>query len=305
MFQPNDTRPISSRLWGQDRKPARLVSAWIQRNTLWVYFVLAYALTWSGSAVHLALSRGGDAAGIITSAQLPAALLVLLGPALAALAAACLENGRAGPGRLLRPLLAWKIGWKWWAFIWTYPLLHHLAVAGIRWATGGPPPRFFENRALSQGSIPLALAVAIAANLVRGLGEETGWRGYALPRLQRRWGPLRATLVLGLLWAFWHWHPANQALLGRSLVWHFLAVLPVTALYTWLYNRTGGSLLAAVILHMWQDVAEYVVPTGAYEQGANGLIISAAINWAVALVLLAHLGGKQDQPSDSQDPGCA
>jgi membrane protease YdiL (CAAX protease family) len=298
MFQANGIQPAPRPLQSRSRGPAQLVLAWIKANVLWVYFVLAYALTWGGSAVHLALSRGGDAAGLATPAQLPASLLVLLGPALAALAAARLENGRRGPGRLLRPLLAWKIGWRWWAFILVYPILHRLAVAGIRWATGGPPPRFFENSALPQGSILLALAVAVAANLVRGLGEEIGWRGYALPRLQRRWGPLVATLVLGVLWGLWHWHPANQALLGRSLVWHFLTVLPVTALYTWLYNRTGGSLLAAVILHMWQDVSEYIVPTGVYEQGAEGLMISAAINWAVALLLLSQLGGKPDEPSD-------
>jgi len=299
MSQANAIDPTPRLLRNRDRGPSRLVPAWIKRNALWVYFVLAFALTWGGSAVHLALSSaGGEAAGIATPAQLPAALLVLLGPALAALAAARLENGRRGPGRLLRPLLAWKIGWGWWAFILAYPILHHLAVAGVRWASGGPPPRFLENAALPQGSILLALATAVAANLVRGLGEETGWRGYALPRLQQRWGPLRATLVLGLLWALWHWHPANLAILGRFPLWHLLAVLPVTALYTWLYNRTGGSLLAVVVLHMWQDVAEYVVPTGVYEQGASALIVSAALNWVVALALLPRLGGKPGEPGE-------
>jgi membrane protease YdiL (CAAX protease family) len=277
----------------------------MQRNALWVYFALAFALTWGGSAAHLALSRGNDAAGVERPAQLPAALLVLLGPALAALAAARLETSRRGPGRLLRPLLAWKIGWRWWGIIWIYPILHHLAVAGVRWAAGGSPPRFFESPALPQGSIPLALAVAFAANLVRGLGEEIGWRGYALPRLQRRWGPLRATLLLGLLWSFWHWHPSNLAVVGRFPLWHVLAVLPVACLYTWLYNRTGGSLFAFVILHMWQDVAEYIVPTGIYEQGARALAISAGINWVVALALLPQLGGKHNESSDHQSPGSA
>jgi len=298
MFQANDTEPIAGWPRSQNRRPVRLVSDWIQTHTLWVYFLLAFALTWGGSAAHVALSRGGAVSGVERPAQLPAALLILLGPALAALVAACFENGQRGLGRLLRALLAWKVGWTWWAFILVYPILHHLAVAGVRWAAGGPPPGFFESPALPQGSIPLALAVAVAANLVRGLGEEIGWRGYALPRLQQRWGPLRATLVLGALWALWHWHPANRTLLGQALLWHFLVVLPVTVLYTWLYNRTGGSLLPVIVLHMWQDVAEYVVPTGLYGQSSNGLMISAAVNWIVALALIPHLGGKHNKPAD-------
>ena len=263
------------------------MSAWIKKHTLWLYFILAYALTWGGSAVHLALSREGNVAGVSTLAQAPAALLVLLGPALAALIAAGIEGGRCGLGRLLRPMLVWRVGYGWWAFVFAYPIMHHLAVAGIRWASGGPAPRFFHNPALPQNSVLLALAVAIGANLVRGLGEEIGWRGYALPRLQRRWGALPASLALGIIWAVWHWHPTNATLLGWRLIWHFLTVLPVTILYTWLYNHVQGSLLAIVVFHMWQDVTEYLVPLGLYEGAADGLIVSAVVNWIVAAVLAA------------------
>ena len=264
---------------------------WIKKHTLWIYFVLAYALTWGGSAVHLALSREGNVAGVSTLADIPAATLILLGPALAALAAAGIEQGRHGPGHLLRSLGAWRVGWIWWAFVFAYPILHHLAIAGIRWAAGGPAPRFFSNPALPRNSIPLALAIGIAVNLVRGLGEEIGWRGYALPRLQRRWGALAASLVLGVIWALWHWHPANLEILGRFPIWHLLTVLPVAVVYTWLYNRTGGSLLVAVVFHMWQDVAEYIVPMGVYEGETSGLIISVAVNWIAAIALAAGCKG--------------
>ena len=267
------------------------MSAWIKKHTLWLYFLLAYAFTWGGSAVHLALSGDGNAAGVSRLAQIPAALLVLFGPALAAMAAAGIEQGWRGLGHLLRPLLAWKVGWGWWALVLAYPLVHHLAVAGIGWALGGPAPRFFYNPTLPQGSVLLALVVAIGANLVRGLGEEIGWRGYALPRLQdgadakHPRGAPGASLILGIVWALWHWHPANMNILGWRLIWHFLAVLSVTFLYTWLYNHTRGSLLVVVVFHMWQDVAEYIVPLGVYEGRASGLVISAAVNWIVAVIV--------------------
>jgi membrane protease YdiL (CAAX protease family) len=260
---------------------------WIKKHALWFYFILAYALVWGGSAVHLALSRGGNAAGISTLTQVPTALLVLLGPALAALIATSIEGGWRGLRHLLRPLLTWKVGGSWWAFVFAYPILHHLAIAGIRWAASGTPPRFFYNPALPQNSIALAFAAAIGANLVRGLGEEVGWRGYALPRLQSHWGALASSLILGIVWALWHWHPANANLLGWRLVWHALNVLPVAIPYTWLYNHVRGSLLALVIFHMWQDVIEYIVPLGLYEGAADGLVISIVVNWIVALALAA------------------
>jgi membrane protease YdiL (CAAX protease family) len=261
---------------------------WIKTHTLWVYFVLAYALTWGASAMHLTLSRDGNVAGVSTQAQVPAALLVLLGPALAALVAAGIEQGWRGLRHLLRPLLAWKVGWSWWVFVFAYPILHHLAIAGVRWAAGGPAPRFFHNPSLPQNSIVLALAIGIGVNLVRGLGEEIGWRGFALPRLQHRRGTLAASLILGIVWALWHWHPTNANLLGwRLMIWHLLTVLPAAMLYTWLYNHVQGSLLAIVVFHMWQDVVEYIVPLGLYEGAADGLVISAAANWIVALALAA------------------
>lgn len=263
------------------------MSDWIKKHVLWFYIVLAYALTWGGSAVHLAISHG-SAAGISTLTQVPAALLVLLGPALAALVAAGVEQGGRGLKHLLRSLLAWRVGWGCWVLILTYPILHHLVVAAIRWAAGGPMPRFFYNPTLPQGSVGLALAIAIGANLVRGLGEEIGWRGYALPRMQERYGALAASLILGVIWALWHWHPANISLMGgRLMIWHFLTVLPMAFFYTWLYNRARGSLLAIVVLHMWQDVTEYIVPLGVYENDASGLIVSAVVNWVVAAALAA------------------
>jgi len=260
---------------------------WIKKHTLWLYFILAYALVWGGSAVHLALSREGNVAGISTLTQVPAAMLVLLGPALAALIAARIEGGWHGLRELLCPLLDWQVGWIWWAFILGYPILHHLAIAGIRWAASGRPPRFLYNAALPQNGVALALAVAIGANLVRGLGEEIGWRGYALPRMQNRHGALAASLILGVVWALWHWHPTNADLLEWRLIWHLLVVLPMTFLYTWLYNHVQGSLLAIVVFHMWQDVSEYIVPLGIYEGASDGIVISAAVNWIVALVLAA------------------
>jgi membrane protease YdiL (CAAX protease family) len=88
--------------------------------------------------------------------------------------------------------------------------------------------------------------------LTDGLGEELGWRGFALPRLLRRIGPVRASVLLGLVWAVWHaplyW--TTGATLEGTPVWLLLVQLPACAvLYTWVFQRTGGSALPAIVLH--------------------------------------------------------
>jgi membrane protease YdiL (CAAX protease family) len=171
----------------------------LRKHALWTYFVLAFILTWGGSAVVAGQSTTSSAGGISSLSQVPAALLVLLGPAIAALAASSIEAGWHGVSQVLRSLLIWRVGWKIWIFIIFYPLLHHLLASILRWAIWETPVHFFYTPALSQNSIVLALATAIAVNLIRGLGEEIGWRGYALPRLQCRWNAWWSSVILGYL----------------------------------------------------------------------------------------------------------
>jgi uncharacterized protein len=89
--------------------------------------------------------------------------------------------------------------------------------------------------------------------LIPAIGEEPGWRSFALPRLQRRYGPLRATLILGSLHALWHLPALGTALLGpltaEQVLLFLLTAVAGTLLYTWLFNHTGGSVLLAMHTH--------------------------------------------------------
>jgi membrane protease YdiL (CAAX protease family) len=90
------------------------------------------------------------------------------------------------------------------------------------------------------------------------LGEEIGWRGVAMPRLRARYGPLHASLILGLLWAFWHapiwfsgqWTAPTLANIAAYVFW----VVAVTFIFTWVFNNTRGSVLIAILLHGSMDV---------------------------------------------------
>jgi membrane protease YdiL (CAAX protease family) len=95
------------------------------------------------------------------------------------------------------------------------------------------------------------------------VSEELGWRGYALDELQTRWNALTSSLVLGLVWGFWH-TPAflipglSQHEMGGIFSWNYVAFLamPVmgSILHTWIYNNTGRSILVAgILMHFMQN----------------------------------------------------
>jgi membrane protease YdiL (CAAX protease family) len=125
--------------------------------------------------------------------------------------------------------------------------------------------------------------------LTFGLGEELGWRGYALPRLQKRRSALTATLILGVAWAFWHLpaffykdtYVAMGLMAGLPLL--LISILAASIVFTWLYNSTPGSLLMVILFHAVFDFLS-VSRAG----GDNVAVIMSAVVmvWAVLVVIL-------------------
>jgi hypothetical protein len=113
--------------------------------------------------------------------------------------------------------------------------------------------------------------------------------------MQKRWGPLGASFILGLLWAVWHFHPANFAILRPVAPFFILNVVGTTVIYTWLFNRTGGSLLVAVLFHMTLNVAEWVVPVGLFEGDTTSLFIQSIVLWLVVAGLVGFGGFGREQ----------
>ncbi len=144
-------------------------------------------------------------------------------------------------------------------------------------------------------------------------GEEIGWRGYILPRLQARHSALVASLVVGLLWSTWHlpkfWGTgANH---GRSFIWYMLFSLAASVLYTWLYNNTHGSLLLVTLFHASDNTAGMFLPISFAATGgvkANLLIVLVVVTAVVVTrsagpARLSRTEAKQVQRQDG--PGNA
>ena len=123
--------------------------------------------------------------------------------------------------------------------------------------------------------------------LTFGLGEETGWRGFALPRLQKRFSANKATWILGLLWAAWHTPTFfyNYDLTLMSVLAFTVGILSGAVILTWLYNSTGGSLLAVIV---WHGAYNTVVAGAAGEVAA---LVTAFI--ILAAILITHRFGPE------------
>jgi membrane protease YdiL (CAAX protease family) len=158
--------------------------------------------------------------------------------------------GGAGVRKLLSGFLKWRVRPVWYLVAIAVPLALGFAVAGTYYLSAGRP-----SDVLASFTVTSFLGTVLDA-LFRGpLGEEAGWRGFALPRLQARYSALKSSLILGLVVVVWHIPTFFiQGLAGAALLVFvasfIVALMSFTVVMTWLYNNTEGSLLLAVLMHL-------------------------------------------------------
>jgi membrane protease YdiL (CAAX protease family) len=195
---------------------------------------------------------------------------------------------------LLTPLKTWRVGMQWYLFaVLFFPALLMAGMA-IDLALGGKLPPYPYAQ-------PSLWGILLAFTWVFFFGggfEEPGWRGFALPRMQLRFSPLVASLILGCFWALWHTPDyfngqytstsgTGAPALGGIIVRFFIMTPPLVLIFTWLYNRVRGSLLLLILLHTSIDAAMAVlaISTRAY-------LLAFALWWIAAIVVLVMTRGR-------------
>jgi len=237
------------------------------------YFVTALSLCYL-ALLPPCLARFGVISGAPDQYMMFAPLAVF-GPTIAALLATRRESGREGMRTLLRGLKAWNVHPIWFALALTLPGLIYTAgraVYGLVPGNVGGPWVY-----------PPINAQQVAGMILVPIGEEIGWRGYALPRLQRRYGSFRGSMVLGVLWAMWHIPMFIASGMQSTSGWLMLtSFLPGSLFFTWFYNRTKARLLLAVLLHVG---AHLDTPTHGVPETTISLMIYTAAYFVVAPLL--------------------
>ena len=214
------------------------------RRCLLGFFLCAYAFTWALWLPLAAASAGGPEWRL---PEQPLRVIGSFGPFAAALLWTAVEQGGPGVRKLLRGLFAAGGSPRWVAVALLLPAASWLGALAL-WSlaqgqSASPRP------ALELSSIPVVFVIILFAG--GPLGEEPGWRGFALPRLQVTRSRLAASGILAAAWAGWHlplWFMGDRSP-GYPFWLFLLGTVPLTVLFTWLYDRSGGSVLVAVLFH--------------------------------------------------------
>ncbi|WP_098958083.1 CPBP family intramembrane glutamic endopeptidase [Pseudonocardia sp. N23] len=223
----------------------------LARHPLVWFFVIAAAGAWVVE-LPVILSRTGT--GLLPYTLPPLVVLLLIagatftGPTVAAFVMVRVTEGPEGPKRLLRRYVQWRVPFRWYLFVLlVIPVSEVVGAIVVPGAVGSVQP---VTSALVAG-YPLAFLTTF---LLGGpLGEEPGWRGFALPRLQARFGPLAGATVLGVLWALWHfplfWSGVWTPLTAANMIMFLVMITLLTIVMAWVFNNVGGSLLLTMLMH--------------------------------------------------------
>jgi membrane protease YdiL (CAAX protease family) len=275
--------------------------ALLRRYPLPCYFVIACAVTWTYDLLFLILFPLPDVLGRTTPRD--------FGPTVAALVVTAAIAGRPGLRDLRRRLVLWRVraGWYLVPFL-GVPALYLLGILLV--------PGALASFTVPAPATVLLWAALFVVGLVLGgpLLEEPGWRGFALPRLQERCGPVAGSVVVGLLWAAWHapeyltpdFAAANGGLTVGGVGVFALALVSFSVVVTWVFNHTRGSVLIAILLHAAFDWSQVV--TGALFPAAAFNEVGPVIAFGLAaLLLVAATRGRLGhvRPGTSAAPGPA
>lgn len=268
----------------------------MRRDGLLRFFLLVFGVTWGFGALYALFPHWLVALFGPPSGSNPVFLVAVWAPTLTAILLSTVIGGRANLRDLFGRLLKWRIGWRWYA----------AATFGI--AAVGLIPQIVS--AMFAHAHPPDFAIghwrdwmaAGALGFVADpgpLGEELGWRGFALPRLEARWSGLASALVLGAIWGTWHLPAFFIPGLPQNAfpIWAFvIAVVSLSVLVTWIVNNAGGSVIVAILVHWASNRFESLSPETAPYTAAVFAFAALAVVWMAGPALGA---GRMTPPPES------
>jgi membrane protease YdiL (CAAX protease family) len=260
------------------------------------FVLVAFAFTWFFWLLAMLEARD-----LISSLPVPAVFFGAFGPAVAAVVITAQESGRAGLRSLLSRIVRWRVAPFWYGVAFLGPIVVQLFAMALHVVLGGQPP----DPLAMVGALPTVLVTFVYMLIQVGIGEEVGWRGYALPRLQSGYGALLSSVILGVIWTLWHLPLFFNPATGYSItpLWVFLIfMLPVSILITWVFNSTGGSVLIIMILHamlnastspLWRAIPDYSTREATTTAVVTHLyLVQAAVLWVAAVAVVLVYGSR-------------
>jgi membrane protease YdiL (CAAX protease family) len=207
------------------------------------FLLISFGLAWGILGLYVFVPEPMGAVFGRLSGNHPLFFLAVYAPAIAAFILVVRRGGIAGLRLFLGRALLWRCSVAWYAFLIVGIPLIFLGGSALRGNLFTEPVPFESTQ---------ALLVAIVLAAIKGPVEEFGWRGLALPLLQRRFAPIWAGLILGAIWGLWHF-PAFLLSGTQQSEWSFTAFfagcLAISAIATALFNTSRGSILLSALFH--------------------------------------------------------
>lgn len=168
-----------------------------------------------------------------------------------------------------------------------------LLALGINILLGGSLPRYVDaiHMIKSIDDLPMVIIIFLYIFFFTAVGEEFGWRAYALPRLQMTFSPFFASLILGVVWGLWHL--PLFGILGDfhqqlPISWFILQVLGTTFIFTWLYNQTNGNIMISLIFHTSTNFSIALLPIMPLDNNGSltPLWIAVGLLWIMVFIII-------------------
>jgi hypothetical protein len=284
------------------------IKAFFKKHPVLSYYLLVFAISWGG--ILVLIGGPGNIPGSKEQAEklfIPALLIMFSGPFISGILMNFFVGGREGLHKLLLQLSRWRTGARWYAAaILTGPLL----VAAVLFGLSIFNQAFLPGIITTNGKVALLIFGLGWGLLGGGLLEETGWTGFAIPRLRQKYSILSTGLIVGVLWGIWHFMIAFWAsnYLGGADSWamfvagflafYLLALPAYRVLLVWVFDRTGGSLPVIMLMH-----ASFSASTLIFQPSATGatafiwnLVLGIALWIIVAIVAAANRGRLSQKP---------
>jgi uncharacterized protein len=234
------------------KKPAL---KFLKKHPLRGYFLLVFGLVWSWVIPIY---------GFMDYRRGYILFMIIISPSMIGIIMTTITEGWIGVARLFDKCVHWRVNFIWYLIVFlSTPVLFFFTVLSRSDANTAfqiPNPSFIWTY----------LSALVLGVFRAPLTEELGWRGFALPRLQKHYGALLGTLILGSFWAFWHlpsWFLTNRAVIGNNFLETLVpflkyegSILGSAILYTWIFNRTKGSVFLSMLLHASINVTFAIFP---------------------------------------------
>jgi hypothetical protein len=236
----------------------------INEHPLTAFVIIAYTLSWWS----VPFANGG---------------IIPHGPFLSAVIILAITKGRAGVGDLFRRMISWRGGWHWLLIGPGLVIAYLLLALALNLLLGATISDTFHLRSFVPSLVMLLL--------LGGVWEEPGWTGYALPLLQNRYGNrslglLMASLHMGVIRAVWH----LPLVLSGAIPWYDAVFFSIAFqfLITWLFNRTGGSVLIVMLFHLTSNIVGggIMVPLFSGFNHTQFYVLFIAMAWLLAIPLV-------------------